>query len=618
MADGSKKNIEDVREGEMVLSYDVETESYVSREVVFFDDAHKVGSEGHVEACAKLGNPPSLYTINDLIEFTPEHPFYVRENGETKWAALVPDMRQHPQKGDPEELKLKIGQEILINGKWVKIEKLGVSRENVPDTKVYNLIIEGTSTYIANDIVVHNKCCFLGGTQITMADDSMKNIEDVKIGDMVRSFDEKTGELVNREVLALQNPIREGYYNLHFGDNQLIQVTSEHPFYAKKQDGSVQWCSIEPEKTVEYYPHLTFVGQLEIGDFIYTDQEEWTEVKSWDWVEGPVQTYNLWNIEGTCTFFANGLLVHNRDGTTTTSVTTTTTIPPEDCDSDGDEDGDGDTNCEDSDCWGQPGPAGIICCDNPSHCAYNRGCVDECINNKCLYQIRGVCDDTECIGLPCCNGVSQDCLDPDDDQSICVNCQGEIWDPIKASSPRCCGDDPPGGPDENWCTLGGGSCIDGLWTDDHCDDFVKNCDEGDPWGLNLPDCGGVDCDECCRNCDCVDVSISQKIFTKTLVENYADVFLKNSDPSYRDLDVEVYLNNSEDLDNCFDKGCDPWEYHFEDELGNYLGHEYTTPIHLNNGEIKKIYFVFTPSGPTPVDKYIIQIGVRDVGTTGCP
>ena len=52
---------------------------------------------------------------------------------------------------------MKPGQEILINGEWLRIKSIDVSRENIPDERVYNLTIKDTSTYIANGIVVHNK-----------------------------------------------------------------------------------------------------------------------------------------------------------------------------------------------------------------------------------------------------------------------------------------------------------------------------------------------------------------------------------------------------------------------------------------------------------------------------
>ena len=44
-------------------------------------------------------------------------------------------------------------------------------------------------TYLVNDIVVHN--CFMPGTRINLANGSKKNIEDIKIGDIVKVFNER-------------------------------------------------------------------------------------------------------------------------------------------------------------------------------------------------------------------------------------------------------------------------------------------------------------------------------------------------------------------------------------------------------------------------------------------
>lgn len=156
--------------------------------------------------------------------------------------------------------------------------------------------------------------CFLAGTKISMADGTYKNIENVKLYDNVKVFDESTNQITSRQVLELQSPIREGYYRLHYGNNGEVNVTNEHPFYVKKKSGKINWCSLEPDKTHGFYPYLGFVEQIEVGDQIYTENETWLTVTGWKWIEGPIQTYNLWDVQDMHTFFANGLLVHNRDG----------------------------------------------------------------------------------------------------------------------------------------------------------------------------------------------------------------------------------------------------------------------------------------------------------------
>ncbi|GAI20025.1 unnamed protein product, partial [marine sediment metagenome] len=47
--------------------------------------------------------------------------------------------------------------------------------------------------------------CFLSGTEILLANHSSKAIENVKVGDIVKSYNEKTGGLENSRVEAVFN-----------------------------------------------------------------------------------------------------------------------------------------------------------------------------------------------------------------------------------------------------------------------------------------------------------------------------------------------------------------------------------------------------------------------------
>lgn len=191
------------------------------------------------------------------------------------------------------------------------------------------------------------QCCFLPGTKVSMSDGSYKNIEDVQVGDFVKSFDEKSQSFVNSKVLSLERPVREGYYNLFYGDNQIIRVTNEHPFYTRKADGLVGWCSIEPDVTNVFYPNLGRIGSLEVGDSIFTEDNTWVVVTGFDYVKENVQTYNLKDINSTHTFFADGLLVHNKEDGTEDADPVDPPNPVNPDDNDGDS-GDGDSGDGDS------------------------------------------------------------------------------------------------------------------------------------------------------------------------------------------------------------------------------------------------------------------------------
>ncbi|PCI20341.1 hypothetical protein COB64_02345 [Candidatus Wolfebacteria bacterium] len=150
--------------------------------------------------------------------------------------------------------------------------------------------------------------CFPAGTQISLADGTTKNIEDVNIGDLVIAYDEETGEKKSAKVLELEAPIAEGYYKLN---EDLLRVTDEHPMYTRKADGAEGWASIVPEKTIELFEWDSMLS-LEVGDSVLTLDDEWVELVSIEYVEGEIQTYNLKSVESYQTFFADGVLVHNK------------------------------------------------------------------------------------------------------------------------------------------------------------------------------------------------------------------------------------------------------------------------------------------------------------------
>jgi len=157
-------------------------------------------------------------------------------------------------------------------------------------------------------VLVADDACFPAGTKITMADGAEKNIEDVEIGDFVLAYDEESGEKKSAKVLEIESPMAEGYYALN---DDLLRVTDEHPIYTRKKDGTVGWGSILPEKTKELLRWRSILS-LEAGDSVFTQDNEWVELTSIEYIEGEIQTYNLKVVEPYQTFFADGVLVHNK------------------------------------------------------------------------------------------------------------------------------------------------------------------------------------------------------------------------------------------------------------------------------------------------------------------
>lgn len=150
--------------------------------------------------------------------------------------------------------------------------------------------------------------CFVAGTQILMADNSQKNIEDVKVGDNVMGYDEKTKQLVKQTVLEVESPVRDHFVKVTLADGTVLGMTNEHPLYTTNG-----WKSISPENTAKENASLK-VGTLKTGDKVLKNTGEYVEVVAMEHNAGNVQTYNLKKVSGTNDFFANGVAAHNKGG----------------------------------------------------------------------------------------------------------------------------------------------------------------------------------------------------------------------------------------------------------------------------------------------------------------
>lgn len=157
--------------------------------------------------------------------------------------------------------------------------------------------------------------CFLPGTKIKMSDGSMKNIEDINVGDEVLSViipdlpDEDLGynewktfsstdDMTNLEVSSAKvghifYDYMDGYYNINDG---LIKVTSEHDFWTYTENKKWEW----------YNPK-----QLTVGDKLLDYQGNLISISSIENIVGEIEVVNF-DVEPLDIYFASGLLVHNK------------------------------------------------------------------------------------------------------------------------------------------------------------------------------------------------------------------------------------------------------------------------------------------------------------------
>ena len=159
----------------------------------------------------------------------------------------------------------------------------------------FNLLVMPGGTYLANDIVVHNKGCFLPDTPILRADGTPSPISEIRPGDELLAFT-TTGEIVHTTVRQVIVHEVDEYVVVGTAETTL-RVTREHPFYVG--DGTF--------KTLE---------ALKVGDRIFAVvggalREQM--ITSLEMVSTPTRVYNL-QTDHPNTYFANGIAVHNKGG----------------------------------------------------------------------------------------------------------------------------------------------------------------------------------------------------------------------------------------------------------------------------------------------------------------
>ena len=150
--------------------------------------------------------------------------------------------------------------------------------------------------------------CFAEGTEITMADGSLKNIEEIGVGDSVLSYNFETRNTEPDEVMELHSTANSNMMKMEFSDGTVIHSTFDHPYYVKNKG----WCSLKPEVTNELITNITDVGQLQGGDVCHLlkdGQLKEVEFVGSERIPAFQRTYTIKRLKKNNAFFAEGVLV---------------------------------------------------------------------------------------------------------------------------------------------------------------------------------------------------------------------------------------------------------------------------------------------------------------------
>tara|TARA_B100000287_G_scaffold192526_1_gene181731 strand:- start:1689 stop:3875 length:2187 start_codon:yes stop_codon:yes gene_type:complete len=163
--------------------------------------------------------------------------------------------------------------------------------------QLYNLDIETNDVYIVSSsgVLVHN--CFTAGTSITLANGSLKSIENIKDYEEVLCWSHATEELIPGKVETVSKKLSDRVYTIKHGNEETL-VTAEHPFYVVNKNDYVA------------------TKNLKEGDIFITDTGSETKVKEIIPPEDNkfTEVYTLSNVSPSHNFFADGVLVHNAKG----------------------------------------------------------------------------------------------------------------------------------------------------------------------------------------------------------------------------------------------------------------------------------------------------------------
>lgn len=228
------------------------------------------------------------------------------------------------------ELKLTPGHVINANGKWLFAKELKVGDRLLDNTlterkiknieiiqgevEVYHIMNVGNDhTYFANDILVHNfsifpEVCFPSGTKVSMSDGTTKDIEKIKIGEFVLSFNEKLKQVEHKKVIGSNHPIHNDLVKYTFSSGTNLVCTYDHPLYVNDLD----LASYKSELTNFRYKIDKTVKPIKIGDTVQFDNGQKYVIEKIEELPMINTQTHIISVEGNHNFYANNVLVHNK------------------------------------------------------------------------------------------------------------------------------------------------------------------------------------------------------------------------------------------------------------------------------------------------------------------
>lgn len=161
------------------------------------------------------------------------------------------------------------------------------------------------------NILLHNKCvwsgfCCVSEDTIISMENSNKEIKDVKVGDLVWSYNFLTNTKELKEVLEVVAPIHDNIVEIEFSNGVVNKNTFDHLYY----NSFGEMISYKPEQSKKWFSGNVDINEIKIGDKCLGEDGNPLEVISINENINPIQTYTLF-VKDNQNFYANGILVYD-------------------------------------------------------------------------------------------------------------------------------------------------------------------------------------------------------------------------------------------------------------------------------------------------------------------
>ncbi len=163
------------------------------------------------------------------------------------------------------------------------------------DMQIY--IVDENGSKSDNYSFHHTYTCFPAGTKI-FTKNGYKNIEDIKVNDVVYSYNETTNKVELNKVTKTFIHQDFEIYNL-YSDNKIIRVTPYHRFYVLRNN-NYEWVAVK---------------DLKLTDKLFDSNKELININKIEFMKENNTVYNF-EVANNHTYFVseNNILVHNAKG----------------------------------------------------------------------------------------------------------------------------------------------------------------------------------------------------------------------------------------------------------------------------------------------------------------